>query len=190
MNKLKKAGRSGRIRSLAIFIAAAAIVLAAAGGTIAWLTDGGDTLVNRFVPGAVSIKVNEDFDGTVKNNVSVENTGNVPAFIRVALVPYWVDSAGSVVGSPASLDDFEIVRSTDFDANWFIGSDGFYYCRASVAPGESTPVLIERCSVRSGNYEHDLVLHILASGIQTTPSDAVESAWSAVQIVNGRLDSR
>ncbi len=89
----------------------------------------------------VKVEILEDFDGVVKRNVHFKNTGNTAGYIRAAIVGYWVDDAGDIV---APWTDF-IVPSTT--SGWrYNDSDGFYYFKTPVAPGESTANLVESYS--------------------------------------------
>ena len=63
------------------------LACAAVSGSLAWLTSTPEQVVNSFTPGVVTIQVDEKFDGSTKSNVRIKNTGNVPAYIRVALIP-------------------------------------------------------------------------------------------------------
>ena len=74
----KKAAHSGAKRSLVLVVSVLVLLLAVAGGTLAWLTANTGPVVNTFTPAQVSCKVTEDFNGTTKSNVNVENTSESP----------------------------------------------------------------------------------------------------------------
>ena len=97
----KKAAHSGAKRSLVLVVSVLVLLLAVAGGTLAWLTANTGPVVNTFTPAQVSCKVTEDFNGTTKSNVNVENTSDIPAYIRVKLVTYRVNDAGQHIGGTA-----------------------------------------------------------------------------------------
>lgn len=173
------------------------------GGSIAWLVSISDPVKNEFDPAKVTITITEEFDGETKGNVWIENTGNVHAYIRVALVPEWVDENGNVVAQQASLDDCTItwgegVFSSE-NTTWFKGSDGYYYCTKPIppksdepdAPDNHTPILIEECIVNDSEYGHqyDFELRVIASAVQAIPTDTVIDAWGAAVDVddNGNL---
>ena len=170
-----------------ILIFVAALVLIAAAGTIAWLKSTPLPIVNNMIPGEVTVEVEETFDGVEKTDVSIVNTGNIKAFIRVALVIYMTDENGNIVGRQITREDLDITWPEDFEQNWFLGADGFFYCRECIEPLENTPVLIERCVLPVGEYEYTPVLHIIAEGIQSAPETAVTEAWPAVIVQNGSL---
>ena len=169
------------------------LACAAVSGSLAWLTSTPEQVVNSFTPGVVTIEVDEKFDSTTKSDVRIKNTGNVPAYIRVALVPAWVDDEGNIAAKPASLklnDDCNIAWGKDgsgYEADWFIGSDGFYYCKTVIEPGASTPILIKSCTVKGEEHEYDFELQVIASAVQSLPTTTVEAVWPVVVDTDGTL---
>lgn len=94
--------------------------------------------VNVLEPGVVSCEVSELRDGQPlssgtqegnrKQEIRVQNTGNVKAFIRVRIVSYWVDASGNVVGLPSEMPAIELLEG------WTRGADGAYYYRQPLIP--------------------------------------------------------
>ena len=165
----------------------AAIALAgalAAGGTVAFLIDGTEGIANTFQPTEVTCTVDEDFDGSVKSNVRVENTGDVEAYVRVAVVANWVKegaAGNSEVLGVAPVEGVDYSLGT-LGASWILGADGYYYCKTKVPAaaegGSFTPVLFDECrQIAEGPEGYVLSLDIIASAIQAEPDGAVESAW-------------
>lgn len=186
------------MKRIILIVCAVLTFCMAAGGSIAWLIFNPDPVNNQFTPGNVTITVDEDFKNNVKSDVKIKNIGNVPAYIRVALVPAWVDEEGNVVAQPASLEDCEITWGNIDPAtigageDWFLGSDGFYYCSTAIEPETSTPILIKQCTVKTDEgqtHKYDFELRILASAVQAIPTSAVSEAWNAVGVdaTNGQL---
>lgn len=196
MRQIKTYSRKPK-RSIKPFLIAFCVCIlacAAISGSLAWLTSTPGPVVNEFIPGEVTIQVDETFNGTTKQNVRIKNTGTVPAYIRVALIPAWVDDEGNIAAKPASLelkDDCNIAWGKDgngYEADWFKGSDGFYYCKTFINPGDSTPILIKSCTVKDGEHEYDFELQIIASAVQSLPTSTVGTVWPAVVVVtNGKL---
>lgn len=197
MRQIKTYSRKPK-RSVKPFLIAFCVCIlacAAVSGSLAWLTSTPGPVVNEFIPGEVTIQVDETFDDehTTKQNVSIKNTGNVPAYIRVALVPAWVDDEGNIAAKPASLelnDDCNIAWGKDgsgYEADWFIGSDGFYYCKTVIEPGASTPILIKSCTVKGEEHEYDFELQVIASAVQSLPTTTVEAVWPVVVSTDGTL---
>lgn len=181
-------------KTLLIVGAALLLVVASIGGTLAWLTSSPDELVNTFEPGRVPNKVVETFteNGATKTDVKVQNLGNVPAFIRVALVPIWrnTDKTGTGLATDGTYDIF--INTT----NWSEGTDGYYYYNDIVQPGQEsdtmnlTAVLVNSCTPNKSGlpdaYEGKYFeLQVLAQSIQaegmgkTNAKDAFTRAASA-----------
>lgn len=150
--------------------------------TLAWLEANTEEITNRFTPGSVTSEVIEKFDGQTKKDVSIQNTGNIDAYMRVALVPVWKNADGSISGTPVGAE----YTAPVVPAGWFLGSDGFYYHQSFVTPGEKTTVLINELSMptKPGLY---FELQILASAIQADPKDAVEESWPVRVGTDGKL---
>ena len=169
-----------------ILILAAVLLLAVAvGTTVAFLVDKTPSVANTFQPVAVSCRVQETFDAqaNTKRDVSVRNTGDISAYIRVALVVTWVseESGSTYGGAPVAGVDYAMTLSED---GWVRGSDGFYYCTSAVAAGEATPILVDVVAPVAGKAPegYRLSVQIVASAIQATPADAVRATWSGVTV--------
>ena len=195
MRQIKTYSRKPK-RSIKPFLIAFCVCIlacAAVSGSLAWLTSTPEQVVNSFTPGVVTIQVDEKFDGSTKSNVRIKNTGNVPAYIRVALIPAWVDDEGNIAAKPASLklnDDCNIAWGkvgNGYEDDWFIGSDGFYYCKTVIEPGASTPILIKSCTVKGEEHEYDFELQVIASAVQSLPTSTVEKVWPVVVSTDGTL---
>ena len=195
MRQIKTYSRKPK-RSVKPFLIAFCVCIlacAAISGSLAWLISTPGPVVNEFTPGEVTIQVDETFNGTTKQNVRIKNTGNVPAYIRVALVPAWVDDEGNIAAKPASLklnDDCNIAWGkvgNGYEDDWFIGSDGFYYCKTVIEPGASTPILIKSCTVKDGEHEYDFELQVIASAVQSLPTSTVGEVWPVVVGTDGTL---
>ena len=194
MRQIKTYSRKPK-RSVKPFLIAFCVCIlacAAVSGSLAWLISAPGPVVNEFIPGEVTIQVDETFDDehTTKQNVSIKNTGNVPAYIRVALIPAWVDDKGNIAAKPASLDNCNITwgnNGNGYEDDWFIGSDGFYYCKTVIEPGASTPILIKSCTVKDGEHKYDFELQIIASAVQSLPTSTVGEVWPVVVGTDGTL---
>ena len=170
-------------KSLLLLVSLVMLMALTVGGTLALLIADTEPVVNTFTPGSTDIKVEETFDQTTKSNVKVTNNGDVPVYIRVAIIPTWEDSDGDPVGVAASLSDLDIDWGAEDDTeaapgnNWVKGADGFWYYTEQVAADASTEQLIESATVQTANAYH-MNLQILAQSIQAEPDEAVGEAWS------------
>lgn len=144
-------------------------------GTIAWLFHSA-AVSNTFTPAKVEGSIDEKFDNQIKENVKVTNTSDIPTYIRVALVPTWMD------GENATALETEGTYTISFNLNnWFEGSDGFYYYKYPVAPNTATEVLVNQCFPNTNLDEaykgKQFNLEVIASLIQAEPDEAVINAW-------------
>lgn len=198
--KYEKPIQPRRLRKPAILLVSLLLMcIIAAGGTLAYICASTGLLTNRFVPSHVSCEVVEDpflqGTSTEKTNVKIHNTGNVEAYIRVALIVTWKDGEdGSVYGKrPVRDRDYSIELNTE--NGWTLGTDGFYYYTVPVAPDDSdettdsdmTGVLIQECTYLANAPEgYTLNVEIIASAIQSQPPEVVTAQWaSGVSGVNG-----
>ena len=162
-------------------IALVAIVLlmtATVGSTLAYLIADAGPIANIFNPAKVTCKVNETMSQEngvwTKSGVTIENTGNTTAYIRVAVVGNWCDDNGNVVEPWIAKDSY-------FNLNdWEKGNDGFFYCKTAIpadAPNDKTPALIYSYGKANENGLH-LEMNIVAQAIQAT-DEAVADAWKS-----------
>lgn len=164
-------------------IIAASVLLAAAvvGGTIAYLQAQSETVANKFEPGSVIIDIPEELDGGVKRNVSVENVGVSPAYIRAAIVVNWKDAEGNVYSvKPAEGTDYTLTMPEN--SGWFQNGEYWYY-DSIVAPDNNTGILIEECrpvSPSTAPEGYTLSVEIVSQAIQAAPKEAVEGAWPVI----------
>lgn len=170
----EKTLRTGRVT--AIVMATVLLLALAIGGTVAWLSTKSAPITNTFTPSNVACEVTESFDGTVKSNVNVKNTGDTQAFIRVKLVTYRTNDQGQHIGGTASLPTFTL------GANW-VSYDGYYYYTLPVAPGKSpennltdSMTLVDSYQDTDGGKQ---AVDVMAEAIQSVPEDAVQAAWGA-----------
>ncbi len=161
------------------------LLVSALGGTYAWLADRPMPLSNRFQPAQVSCQVQEQFDGQTKSDVKIQNTSDITAYLRVALVANWVDDAGNVFAAAPDLDRVLVLNLT----NWRLGADGYYYYPDPIAPGEATSVLVKECADKNqaAPAGYRLRLQVLAEAIQADPLQAVEEAWTVTVQDDGSI---
>ena len=178
--------RKGTILLLVLTVATAAV-----GVTLAFMLRTAQAK-NTFAPADVSCQVHEKLDGkeytsgtntgTIKTDITVKNTGNVPAFVRVYLVWNWTDGTNvAAAKSPSGTD--VVLRS-----GWLKGSDGAYYYTQPVPPGELTtvlcgPITLTETTAANGDTVRQQ-LTVLAEAIQANPEKAVREAWG-VAVTNG-----
>lgn len=179
--------RKGTILLLVLTAATAAV-----GVTLAFMLRTAQAR-NTFAPAAVSCQVHEKLDGTertggtntggIKTDITVKNTGNVPAFVRVYLVWNW-STGTNVAGAPSS------APAITLRPGWLKGSDGAYYYTQPVQPDEQTGilcdaiVLTETTAANGDTVQRQLT--VLAEAVQANPERAVQEAWRAT-VTNGAI---
>lgn len=175
-------------RKTAVLLASLVFLLACiTGTTIAYLLDNGGEVVNTFTPAEVACVVNEaSFKDDVKTNVTVANAGNVPAYIRAAIVVTWQNEDGYVYGvKPVLGTDYTMTLKLKDDQNvvqWIQEDDGYYYYQFEVPVSGSTAVLIDECKPVDGRTPqgYGLNVEIVGSAIQADGMGAAsaKAAWN------------
>lgn len=170
---MKKFHWKGKTLLLAVVL----VVGCGLGGTLAWLSTTTGEVVNTFTPASVTTEIKEELDNSVKENVTVKNTGDVDAYIRAKIVVNWADAQGNISAEiPVNGTDYTMTMGDS--AKWKqIGE--YYYYTESVAPNDLTEVLIRSCEPIADKAPEGYALQvtILADGIQSSPDQAIREAW-------------
>lgn len=182
-----------RINKKVILLAVSLVLIlsAAIGGTVAYLIDQTGSITNTFTPAKVTPGINENFDRSVKNDVQITNTGDIPAYIRVKVVVTWKDAQDNVYGAaPVLGTDYTWTSGSD---KWFL-KDGFYYYSEPVAAQGTTEILFTGCELMDGVKApegYSLSVDIHAQAIQAEPAAAVQEAWKVVTVgSDGKLTAK
>ena len=190
MSERVKHSRRRKKRSILPVLALMLILGASVGVTTAFLVTKTESVTNVFEAGNTGIEVEETFnDGVTKSNVYIENAGNVPVYICVALIPVWEDGDKNAVALNAKLD--QVLTITWGSEKWKKGSDGFWYYTEAVGANGTTENLIDSAVVNTDSEGYlkgyQMNLQVMAQSIQAEPDEAVESAWKIVDANNGML---
>lgn len=175
---MRNTNKSGfRWKRSGILLAAVIVLLAGAvGGTWAFLVAQSDPVENNFTYAHVSCTIKEKFENDVKSEVQIQNTGDIPAYIRARIVVTWKDASGNVSAVPVKDSDYTITFNKN-KTEWTQQGD-YWYCNTAVAAGGETPVLITTCEKKGTAPEgYNLSVEILADAIQSEPASAVKEAW-------------
>lgn len=130
------------------------------------------------LPSNVDVEVEDAVVGTLKKDVSIQNTGGISGYIRAAIVGFWVNNKGDVV-APWLSTDGEFVWGSNWSSHWKQGSDGFYYHLAPVQANQFTYPLFESyklnasTEIGSNNAFQTLELDIITQII----SEKDKSQW-------------
>lgn len=147
-----------------------------------------DEAVNEFAAG-VKIDVDEG-DFTDKDNwegketdkvVKIPNKGETPVFVRVAIVPRWVDENGNPWPGDVSRDvvNIEYVNSS----SWLKDNDGYYYYKSIVGAGESTNEIIKSVELKTEKITDQYEQYKGKALIVDVKSEAVEASSEAYKAV-------
>lgn len=170
-----------------LLISLVMLIMVGIGGTVAYLLDYTDALVNIFNPSRVEITVNEDFAENTKENVTIQNTGNTPVWIRAKVLIYWEDAEGNIISEVPGDYKYEPNSFTQ-DVNW-VQFDGYYYWTAIVPVGGSTKNLINSITADTpSDPQYFLRVQILADAVQSAPQEAIQQAWG-VTISDGNVSA-
>ena len=182
-NSSRESGTPRRFRwrkEFVLLVSVFAMIAGVVGGTVAYLVADTDPLTNNFDLAEVSCSVEEKFDKQEKKNVKIQNTGDIPAYIRAKVVVTWKDEDGNVYGKAPTSEDYTIQYNGEV---WQQVGDYWYY-NTPVKPKELTPVLINSCSPIADQTPegYNLSVEILAEAIQSEPHNvslsAIIDAWN------------
>lgn len=179
--------KSVKSKILTLLLAVLILTMFTVGGSLAYIVTHTDSIKNVFNPSTVTTEVQENFDGTVKRNITVENTGDIKAYVRVKLVTYRVDvdKDGNTnhIGGTATIPDFTL------GTGWFKYGDCYYYT-TPVPPGDTTQSLVGTDGITLQQYTDadggKQVIEVMAEGIQAGQNapgdcgDAVKQSWGVV----------
>ena len=149
---------------------------------------------SNFTPAVVTCAVHEKVNGvevtgsaasgSVKSDITAENTGNTTVFLRLRLSACWVDGTGKVTGTPSALPQITLRQ------NWLDGGNGLYYYALPVKPGESTTVLCDPMRMETSVSPTGAAVYqqvtVLAEAVQALPEKAAQEAWG-VTVDGGRI---
>ena len=113
--------------------------------------------------GDVDIEVDDKVEGMTKSDVTIQNTGISTGYIRAAIVGYWANESGSVMGAWQETDGNFVGLAGE---NWEKGDDGFWYYTEPVKHYEYTkPLFTSYALIESAVTAHPrqhLVLDVVA----------------------------
>lgn len=168
---------------LAAIVSTALLCGVGVGGTVAWLHDSAQ-VTNKFdlasLTGEISEDPPDDVDN-VKRDVYFTNTGEVDAYIRVAVSASWtLDENGTQLANVSAENTYTTVVPNP--TKWVKYGDYWYYTEPVAPKGRTEDLFtsVEPLSVDVIGEEYK-GLHfrfdVSAQLIQAEPSDAVEEAW-------------
>ena len=97
----RTANNGGAKKLPAAAIAIILVVVLTIGGTVAFLMDSTESVINKFTPASSGITIEEKVKENCKTEIAVKNTGDTGAYIRVSLVANYYDENGNITGGAA-----------------------------------------------------------------------------------------
>lgn len=166
------------LKQWALIVSLLCLLLVTVSGVYAFLSATTESLTNQFDPVEVSCAVVENFNGQVKSNVCIRNTGDVDAYIRATVTVNWINAEGKILATaPVAGTDYIIAWG---ESGWVQDSAGFWYHSTAVEVDDDTAVLIQNVAPVPENVVPEgyfLQVQVLASAIQADPGKAANEAW-------------
>ena len=173
------ANNGGAKKLSAAAIAIILVVVMTIGGTVAFLMDSTESVINKFTPASSGITIEEKVKENCKTEVAVKNTGDTGAYIRVSLVANYYDENGNITGGAA------VPNFTLNSEKWFLGDDGYYYYKQPIAANDVTDNLL--ASESKMQLEDNMQVTVLAQSIQASPTSVVHDKWGVTVNSDGTL---
>ncbi|MCS4569978.1 hypothetical protein FZ989_00635 [Clostridium perfringens] len=121
-----------------------------------------DSVNNKFSIGSVETEIDENFDApkewdgsNISKLVSIKNTGKSDEFVRVSIIPRWIDEnenpwTGDSNLIQLNLDEDNVIALNKDDINnlWVYGEDGYFYYMAKLKSGKSTKELLKSVEIK------------------------------------------
>lgn len=179
----QKPPRRGLLRRRVLLLCAALVLVVSVGGTLAFLAVRSAQLNNTFTPGVVTSQVI-----AAEQERSVKNTGDVDAYIRAAVTVNWVSKAANDNTTyglrPVEREDYSLtINATD----WVAHTDGYYYYKHRVAPGDTTqPLVTDITTLSTAPEGYTLAVEVAAEAVQANGTTdvgrvpAYRDAWGDV----------
>lgn len=201
--------RKKRMKIVLLTVSLFLIIIAAAGITLAYLTDN-DSKNNTVFIGKDEIEITEDKelpkeqeqDEPYKKKVSVKNTGDIPCYVRVKAefskkqietITYFA-TAEDKPDKDANGSWFSAVPSDKSDSfinhlpDKWVYDDGYYYYTEPIGVGESTSNLFTYVLTRYAEADdiQDYSIIIYAESVQTINDDGSSyadytAAWDNIK---------
>lgn len=184
------AGNSRMKKQKLLLFSVLLLILATIGGsTLAYLFVETDEVINTFTPSSVTGDIVEEFENNVKSDIKVQNTDDVPIYVRVRLLCYWeAADAEEITGKSA----WSLPSGLTLGENWMAIGDHYYYTKPLKTNGSETTALFDESItlITDGTDGARQVLDILGQAIQAEPEDAVESVWPVEVGAEGVLKAK
>ena len=202
--------RAWSIRVGALLFSLLISIVMVLGGTMAWFTSS-DNVVNPFhtVDMQFDLSIVETFiptsagpGDTVTKEVAVTNNGDLPAFVRLMVLPEILAADGETLlpvgGGDVNPLTYEGLDSGD---NWLYGGDGYWYYLKKLDLGQTTPLLFTGVTLHEDlpdEYQNaTMTIDVKLEAARTTPGEYRSSWWgdpeeptdATLKEIDGKLQS-
>lgn len=161
----------------------AILLVGGIGAVLAFIFTSTPSIENVFTPSKVTIEIEEEFDGDVKENIAVTNKGDTEIYVRVKLISYRVKD-DKRIGGKADIPNFT-------PQNGWFEKDGYYYYPLPLSPDGEAKVLIKELVLKDyTGVDADggkQVIEVHGEGIQSLPTSVVEGKWNVTVDSDGNL---
>ncbi len=172
---LKRKRRLRRRREL-LLLCCVAVLLIAVGGTLAYLVANTGAIENTFTPAKTEIKIEEDFEGEIKKNVTVTNNSDYSVYVRATYVAYWVSDADNTTVLPGEPE----LTKKEIGSAWSEqNNDDYWYYNQKLPAGGTTSAFIVEMTADKVEGRH-LVVDVIAETVQAEPEQAIKDVWGFV----------
>lgn len=127
----------------------------AIGSLANWFTSS-DSVTNNFKLANYEVVTHEKFvpknpkkGSDITKEVTVKNTGTLPTYVRVKIVPYWKN------GMPLKYNGINTVDLNFTNSKEWVKNGDFYYYKKILQPGETSEVLLNGLTVSSKLNNND-----------------------------------
>lgn len=205
-------------RKILVLVASVLLIgtLLAGSATFAMLSNQTNTKQNVFTDANPSTDIVENSSETpdssnviptdgngAEKQVSIKNTGDIPLYIRVMLIPGWKMENGTAQaggmefgtevvfeGNRMIMGDLTMELAADWEDNWLYDAQSrYFYYKSSVAPGDATALLLEKVLLPEDKATQEdwdnLQVEVLTDTIQS--EGGALKVWPAVKLVDGKL---
>lgn len=129
-------------------------------------------------------KIEENFDGQVKENVRIDvGESGYSVYVRAEVVITWKKGTGdnTVIYYELPQENVDYTIVYDLANGWELGKDGYYYYKNPVQSGDKTGILIKECKYAAGVVPpegYTLSVDIIAQTIQVSAGSNYKEAWN------------
>ena len=169
MNQNGKEPKKSILTRKRVFAVAFSLLLAAViftGASFSFLKMNSGPVQNTFSKGTVGAEIAEVFTNNVKSSITVKNTGDSPAYVRVRLVSYWQNSDGTIAAQSSPTISITIA------SDWKRLGEYYYYTKP--VSGDSVTSNLLGDSIQLAENQ---VIDVIAEVVQATPDEAVKNLW-------------